>query len=201
MKMMKTLTKRALGALALASLVWSAPAFAHHDDVFEVQGDHALDHVLRTIDTVPDPAMLTAAIPDVQQRLIDAARDTNRSVYQRKRALTLLSSFPDAQTFWALEGFTTDDNASIRASAYYTLGRSFGAWENPMLVQILSRGLADDDLFVKQMSVRALGWVHSEDASRLLEQLSQGGASDLQRLATYTSERRIKRIAATQTVR
>ncbi len=125
--------------------------------------------VLRSIDTVPTRAQLDETWPDARARLMKAATDTDRNVYERHRAITLLSLYPDSKTRSALTELAASESAEIRKMAVYTAARTFGTPGDANLVSFVRRFVRDDNPEVREWAVRGLRWVDHAQAREVLE--------------------------------
>lgn len=125
--------------------------------------------VLRPIDTMPNAAWLDANFEDPQGLLIEAATSTEDS-YERRRAITLLSLYPNARSRAALEKVAVDGDPKARELAVYALGRTYGQVADAKLVSFIA-GVASGEGRTAQWAVRALRWVVHPDAISLLQKL------------------------------
>lgn len=171
------------------------------------------DSLLETIEVVPNNRQdFERAMPDVKQRLIAAASDVSRTTWQRVRAVSLLSYFPDVDTRSALERLSVapdrrlgdaqrkaqaSADPEVRRLALYTLGRAYGAQANEQLVAFIEAQVAaEPELSVQEHAVRGLRWVDHPAAKAALTRLSERGPAALRELARATAQRRDARLAS-----
>lgn len=175
--------KRTLLITGLLVGLISPPAFA----------DEPLDRLLSAIDTVPTRAALDAQWDDAASVLMAAARDGERSVYERHRAVTLLSFYPDARTRAFLVELARERaiDSEVRKMSVYTLGRAFGATGGDALVTDLRPFVQDDDPVVREWAVRSLRWVRSSSARTLLREIEAGGDAQLRPIARRAIARHV----------
>ena len=167
--------------------------------------------LLDTIDVVPESReAFEAAYPGARERLIAAARDHQRTTWQRVRAISMLSYFPDAATRQTLETLATSPDTKlplderlrhpsadteVRRQALYTLGRAFGPTADAGLVRFIeARISADEKQEVREHGLRSLRWVDHEETRAALTRLA--GKGGLEALAKETQLRRDKRLAS-----
>lgn len=176
--------KTIVGVLFVMLLLGGSTATAQGAGDFDTQ-------VLKSIDTVPDRAQLDAAWPDARQRLMRAAADDERGLYQRKRAVTLLSNYPDPQTRTFLQELAADEEPAVRKMAVYTAARTFGIPGDAALVAFVSEHLDDDSAEVREWAVRSLRWIAHDDARRLLERVLAGDREELKSIARRALRKRV----------
>lgn len=153
-----------LRVLVISLLMLAASsAFAQAEPDFERD-------VLGAIDVVPTAAWLDATFEDPQGKLIQAAH--NSESYARRRAITLLSLYPNARTRDALQQLSTTGDADSRAFAVYTLGRMYGQAADDALVQLVVAQTASADAEVAKWATRALRWIASPAAVQQLETIA-----------------------------
>ena len=104
---------------------------------------------LKAIDTIPTKESLDEAFESPAAVLMAAARDQNLSVYERTRAITLLSMFPSQQSQFFMGGLMNDSDPEIRGIAVYTVARTFGTFPNDQTFEIIEKALKDPDESVK----------------------------------------------------
>ncbi len=161
--------RRTIGTLFFAAtLTLALPAGAD---------ESALDRMLGNIEAVPTRVQMDRALDNPSAQLRQAAADSNRSVYQRQRAITLLSAYPDASTRAFLEATAADTSLDVelRKLAMYTLGRAFGG--NPTdakLAATVGTYVADGDPKMAAWAVRTLRWISHPDAGAILEKVAAG---------------------------
>lgn len=188
-----------LSSLALALLL-TAPAHAADDGAQTTAPAHAVDDsarlesVLRAIEATPSREQLEASIPNATQLLIEAANDTNRDLFTRLRATSLLINFETPESRSALVALTQSAEHEIRRMAYYILGRTFGTSPQHLdnnLIATLERGTRDAHPEVRAHTVRSLRWVKHPDADQLLHNIAQTHSdTELRDLAQITLERK-----------
>jgi hypothetical protein len=189
------LFKRSAMAVAVAIGLGSASVAGAYEGIPQ---SPAFENLLRAIDVVPpDAVALLKAFPDAQARLVGAAQNTERDMWARQRAISLLSFLPDDTTRRALAQLATDANADIRAASVYTLARTFGPVALQVhddVVRVLDAALVDPSPEVRQKAVRGLRWVRDTRAVVLLDKAQ--GREDLKSLATATRAKRELRLKA-----
>lgn len=205
--------------LTVSALTLSAaPALAHEPapkDGAAERSQHTVEErfelLLQTIDVVPESReAFEAAFPGARERLDAAARDTRRTTWQRVRALTMLSYFPDAATRQTLELLSTPPSdklsqaeraralsadVEVRRQALYTLGRAFGPTADAALVRFIeSRISTDPSHEVREHGLRSLRWVDDGEARAALSRLATH--KELGKLAAETQKKRDVRLAS-----
>ena len=190
-------------ALAIVALL-ASPAVAqspteatgHHGD-HGIAGDDlddatAFHHMVRGIDVLPNRATMEERWPDALQRLIAFALDEDVPEYERWRATSLLTNFPESEAQDALLKLTDTEEPRIRSMAYYVLGTTFLEDGDDALLAELKTGLDDDEQRVRADVVRSFGWTNNEDAHQILRDIATGDRQDdLQPIA----ERSLQRLA------
>ena len=179
--------------LLLTALLLSASSVAVAEDA----PDARFEVVLKALDVIPTRANLDAQFPDAQDRLIASATDESRSLYERQRAISLTSLYPNAKTQNFLTQLTASDDAEMRRIAYYTLGRAFGAIADDALVAVLGKGLSDKNAKVQQYTARALRYVQNERAAELLRGAASSSDVTLASIAKRALEKRVRAAAST----
>lgn len=191
-------------ALGLVAML-ASPAFAH-DHVTTTSGDSThgehshqdrdndavFDQMIHGIDTVPSRAAMEQQIPDVQQRLLDLAGDTDATLYERWRATSMLGNFDEPEVQQALLALTDDREDRIRAMSFYVLGHVFLDEGDDELFSQLKEGLDDDSERVRADIVRSFGWTDNSDAHRLLERIA---TDQKDKSLAGVAERSIERLA------
>lgn len=183
----------------------------------DTQAEHDIaqrfELLLETIDVVPNSReAFEASFPDAQKRLDAAARDILRSTWQRVRAVTMLSYFPDASTRATLEALAVAPAANlsavekaraisadkeVRRQALYTLGRAFGPTGDTSLVRFIeARIAAEPTVEVREHALRSLRWVDHDEARAALVRLSEKGPVELRPLAKQTMVKRDARLVS-----
>lgn len=127
--------------------------------------------VLLPIDTIPTAQWLDATFDDPQGQLIEAAKTSTS--YERRRAITLLSLYPNARTRDALQSLVATGDSDTRSFAIYTLGRMYGPVADDALVKLVIEHTAVTDAEVAKWATRALRWLASPDAVKHLEAMSR----------------------------
>ena len=199
---MNRLTTTGLAALTVMLIALLAgPALAQsptHDHVethelpgHEVDDDTAFDELVRGIDVLASREAMEQRIPDVMERLIDKAQNTEATVYERWRATSLLGNFVEPEAEEALRQLSADSEERIRAMAYYVLGAAFLTDGDDRLFAHLEAGLDDESHRVRADVVRSLGWTDHSEAPQLLESIAAG--HDDERLETI-AERALERL-------
>lgn len=154
----------------------------------------ALDALLAAVDGVPNAAQLRAAWPDAPARLAAAAMNPERTRYQRERATSLLSLFPEPQTHALLLGLVAHADADVRTMARYTLSRTFGATVDAawvaQLEQVAGEALGRESAY----AVRSLRWCDAPEADAALARLATSSEPTIARLAETIRVRRIARL-------
>ncbi len=127
--------KTALYTLALILL--ASPAMAERAD-----HDAALLQLLAGIDTLPTRADLERVADDPQLALVKVALDHTMPLYERRRATSLLSFFPDAASEAYLTLIAATSAAPrVRWMAVYTYVRRFGELKPDRVVGYARQGL------------------------------------------------------------
>lgn len=157
-------------------------------DVVVPQAESRIMGMLRSIDEVFTSADFEAAHPNAKAFLKSRVKDTNEQLYVRKRALTMLSSWKDAQTLEFLEGSIALDHQELRAMAVYVIGTNWGVDDPERALAAAKTGLEDSSLYVREWSVRALGWNPSKGAADLLKELRND--KELNKLVERSERRR-----------
>lgn len=184
-----------LSTLALALLL-TAPAGAQTSGQAQPSADDTarLESVLRAIEATPSREQLEAGIPHAAQLLIEAANDTDRDLFTRLRATSLLINFETPESRDALTALTQNTEHELRRMAYYILGRTFGTSPqhlNSNLIATLERGTRDAHPEVRAHTIRSLRWVKHPGADQLLQNVAQTHSdSELRELARITLERK-----------
>lgn len=156
--------------------------------------------VLLAYEAVPTAAGLVAAYPDARERLEAVAQDADRSMYERKRATTLMSLFADARARTFLEGLgATAENPRLRRTALYTLARTFGQRPDAALVARVLAATKDADADVRHWAARSLRWVNDVAAVRELRQLEKSPDRKLAGIARLALKRHVSLTSATPT--
>lgn len=205
--------------LTVSALTLSAaPALAHEPaprDGAAERSQHTVEErfelLLQTIDVVPESReAFEAAFPGARERLDAAARDTRRTTWQRVRALTMLSYFPEVATRQTLELLATPPSdklsqaeraralsadVEVRRQALYTLGRAFGPAADAALVRFIeSRISSDPSREVREHGLRSLRWVDDGEARAALSRLATH--KELGKLAAEVQKKRDTRLAS-----
>lgn len=163
----------------------SVPAFAQSaEDLTRIAP------ALLAIDTVPTRAELDAAFANPTAVLQAAALQTERTVYERKRAISLLSLYPVDDTQVFLASLMSDADPEIRGFAAYTAARTFGAAPNAALVATLELALQDSSVEVKKWALRGLRWVRAPRADALLAHYASQSDAELARVARSAAKKR-----------
>ena len=132
------------------------------------QASQKFDLLLKSIDTIPTRAELDQNYVDAQGLLIAGMNDANRTEYERQRALTLLSFYPNGQTRQALTlVFKNDPNDQLRKYALYTLARSFGETADRSLVELVGQGLQDESDDVRKFARLSVKYLKHPAAAQL----------------------------------
>jgi HEAT repeat protein len=147
---------------------------------------------LASIDTLPTKASLDASFESPAAVLMTAARDSNLSLYERKRAISLLSLYPSPQAQVFLGSMSKDSNPEIRGMAVYTVARAFGPIANDQTFEIIEKALLDPELDVKIWALRGLRWVSSERAERLLIDWQENSDPRLAKVAKSATRKRLR---------
>lgn len=157
------MTRNILG-LALASLILVLPASA-------AERDHApkLLELLRGIDSTPNAAELQAVSRDPVAALFGVASDSDLAIYERRRAVSLLSRFPTERSAGLLQTIAVlQVEPKIRGLAIYTYVRGWGTRE-PKAVMAYCRGaLASPVEADREAAARGLRWVDSDAVEPLI---------------------------------
>lgn len=154
-----------------------------------------LESILRAFEATPSREQLEATIPDAAQHLIQAANDTNRDLFTRLRATSLLTNFQTPESLNALLTLTQNPEPELRRTAYYTLGRTFGNTphhiDTTQLLNTLERGTRDPHPDVRTHTVRTLRWIQHPNANTLLTSIAQSSTDPaLRDLAQLTLTRK-----------
>ena len=157
-------------------------------DVVVPQAESRLLGMLRSIDEVFTASQLEAAHPNAKAFLKARVHDSDEQLYVRKRALTLLSNYKDAETLAFLESAQTLDQEELRAMAVYTIGVNWGVDDPERALNAARAGVKDSSLYVREWSVRALGWNVSKGAEELLQELRSN--AELNKLVERSERRR-----------
>lgn len=157
-------------------------------DVVVPQTESRLLGMLRSIDEVFTASQLEAAHPNAKAFLKARVHDSDEQLYVRKRALTLLSNYKDAETLEFLESAQTLDHEELRAMAVYTIGVNWGVDDPERALAAARVGVKDSSLYVREWSVRALGWNVSKGAEELLIELRSN--AELNKLVERSERRR-----------
>lgn len=153
--------------------------------------DKRFEDMLRAVDVVPTRTLLEGTWSDSRERLMQAAGDTTLDMYPRLRALSMLGAFPEEGVRKYLIAQTNDANPDIRRTAYYTLGRTFGAPADDALIAELRRGLADEDENVRRHTILVLRWVEHPEVTSILTSLAKSHDDQtVRQLADQTLSRR-----------
>ncbi len=147
---------------------------------------------LASIDTLPTKASLDASFESPAAVLMTAARDQNLGIYERKRAISLLSLYPSPQAQVFLGSMLKDSNPEIRGMAVYTVARTFGQIANDQTFEIFEKALGDQDKSVKVWTLRGLRWVPSERAERMLIDWQANSDPDLAKVAKSATSKRLR---------
>ena len=135
--------------------------------------DHppALLQLLRGIDTVPTAAALAKAAPgDTAAALNRAALDGDLSLYERRRAASLLSAFPGPVAEAYLQSIAkTAVEPPLRWIAVYTYCRTFGASAPARVVSLAEATLKSTEPLDREAAVRGLRFVSGAAATALLD--------------------------------
>lgn len=175
--------------IILISVLFVLPAFAQEPNFDR--------DVLRSIDTVPTRAQLDSTFEDPAALLREAALDESHTTYERHRAISLLSFYPDEQTRSFLEGLATSENAEVARMAIYTLARTYGPVADAQLVQRVASHTKSDDAVVREWAVRGLRWMAHPDAAKALKRVAASSDEKLARIA----ERALSKRAGAEQVR
>lgn len=213
--MTSSFTRTLKNILTASALTLAAPALAHEpaprDGAAERSVEERFELLLETIDVVPESReAFETAFPGARERLDAAARDTRRSTWQRVRAVTMLSYFPDTATRQTLELLSTPPSdklsqaeraralsadVEVRRQALYTLGRAFGPTADAGLVRFIeARIAAEPVLEVREHGLRSLRWVDGEEARAALSRLANH--KELGKLAGEVQKKRNVRLAS-----
>lgn len=179
--------------LAVLCLV-SAPSMAQTtpSQTLDVTEQNRLDRALRGIDVVPSRMELDAAFEDPAAMLRGAAAQADRNLYERRRAISLLSAYPSPETQAFLAGLAADPEPEIRGFAAYTAARTFGAAPDAALIATLEIALQDSSPDVKKWALRGLRWVAAPRAEALLRHYASHASGDLKKVATTALRKRLK---------
>lgn len=182
-------------ALATALLMGGAVGLAQAQapDGAPLERSERFERALAAIDVVPDPRRMRQAIPDVRERLEAAARQPDRPRYERKRAITLMSGYPDDRTRASLRELASHADPDIRRAALYTLARTFGQPGDAALVARVMEATRDPDEGARRWAVRALRWIEHPEAGRALRELMRAEDASTRELAEYVLGRRAQR--------
>lgn len=129
---------------------------------------HAMDGALRAVDAMPTRAEFDAAFEDAPALLRAAALQTERTTYERQRAITMLSMYPTDENLEFLRSLLADQDPEIRGMAAYTAGRAYGTAPTQALIAVMELALQDHDTDVKKWALRGLRWVRAPRATQLL---------------------------------
>ena len=154
----------------------------------------ALDAVLGMIDGLPDAAALGAAWPDAPARLAAAAANPARSRYERERATSLLSLYPEPSTDVLLLALISGDDADVRTMARYTRSRTFGATLDATWVAQLEAVAVAGRGRESSYAVRSLRWCDAPEADTALSRLSDSADASMAALAQSIRVRRVQRL-------
>lgn len=189
--MSHSITARIGVLTALALLLSASPAVAHdHATIGDHPGDdhavvdeqadddEAFEQMVQSIDILPDRETLEERWPDADERLIEMARDTDRTEFERWRATSLLGNFSGSEVEQTLLELTDDELPRVRAMAYYTLGTAFLQEGDDELFSTLESGLDDDNERVPVQIVRSFGWTNHPEAIELLEQIAEDDSDE-----------------------
>ncbi len=166
--------------LLAMTMLLATPAVAHelHGDsdtgeehTRQVDDDRAFDDFIRAIDVVAPREQLERRWPDVLDRLVDRATDSEATTFERRRALSMLGMFPEPSAQQALMELTAESDERLRSLAFYTLGRFFVDRDDDRLLAHLETGLRDPSLSVRADVVRSLGWTPHPRARTLLSEV------------------------------
>ncbi|MFU8802418.1 MAG: HEAT repeat domain-containing protein [Bradymonadaceae bacterium] len=153
--------------------------------------DDGFEAFLKAIDVVAPAPVLEQRWSDVRERLMQAAADEERDQYTRLRATSILGNFPEKDVRTFLTTLTETEDGLIRREAFYTVGRAFGAPGDAELVELIEKGIADEDARVRAHSIRVLRWIEHADAARTLEKVAKTSDDEaLRDLAALTLSRR-----------
>lgn len=118
------------------------------------------------IDTVPTPQELRAIDPQVEDRLVDAAREPALNEYARARAVTLLSLFPTPETYARLLTLQTEPDEEIAAMAVYVAARTFGPEAPDMVLETTIAALYSPSKTIRKKAILATRWIGRPDDVR-----------------------------------
>lgn len=155
-----------------------------------------LEEALRVVDMLPDVSIVRSLPIDSQSVLMAAVMDASRPRYERQRALSFLSMFPDARSRSFVEGLLTDqsvDDPTLPRLALYTLAYTWGRQPDEALLAAVANALHSSDEAMQQEAARALRWVASPLAVQALESLvgSERTSPVLRAIAQRSLERHI----------
>ncbi|MEZ4462702.1 MAG: HEAT repeat domain-containing protein [bacterium] len=179
MKALQTLLVIALMAVAVPAVAQSA------DDLARMDG------ALKAIDTTPTREALDAGFADPPAVLKAAVAQTERTTYERQRALTMLSMYPTDETLAFWRTLLNDNDVEIRGLAVYSAARTFGQTPTPALISFIETALQDRDPVVKKWALRGLRWVKAPRATELLGHYASQADPALAKVAK-TALRRIE---------
>lgn len=158
-------------ALALSCLTFALmlPASASAD-----RHPERLLNLLSGIDVVPTAAQLTEAAPSPEAALFQVAMDREAGLYLRKRAASLLSSFPNDQAeAWLTTIAWATENQKVRWMAIYTVIRTFGKMSPKRQLDFAAAHLSSVEPMDREAAVRGLRWVPGPGADTLLERAAK----------------------------
>jgi hypothetical protein len=181
-----------LKTVATALMVWTTLTGLSLTASAETRHAPQLLELLNGIDVVPNAADLTRAAPDPQAALFAVALDASLNLYPRRRAVSLLSAFPDAtsEAYLTLVA-TAVSNARVRYMAVYTYVRGWAERSPRRVTDYAETVLASPLALDREAAVRGLRWVAGPRALALLK--------DAERVETdRTTRAAIRRALATR---
>jgi hypothetical protein len=160
--------------------------------------DPRLLTLLRGIDTVPTRAAIRNVVTAPDGYLIHAALDEDLSLYERRRALSLLALFPTqlSEVYLTSIGWW-EPNARIRWVAIYAYCRGW-AKTAPMRVLDYARwALQSPEPLDREAAARGLAFVTGNAADRLLRK-TEGIETNRMFLSAIRRTRQMRREAVTR---
>lgn len=139
---------------------------------------HPLMDQLMAIDTVPTPQSLRAIDPNIEERLVEAAREPALNEYARARAVTLLSLFPTPETYARLLSLQAEPDDEIAAMALYVAARTFGSEAPELVFEITIQALQSPSKTIRKKAILATRWIQRPDDVRKHLQAQQRSETD-----------------------
>ncbi len=133
--------------------------------------DPKLLDVLSAIDIVPTGDQLRRVVRSPEAALDAVARDASLSLYQRERAISLLSAFPTRDVARRLETLASASslNSRLQAMAVYTRVRGFAGTDPRGALAFATRSTRASNLEERESAIRGLRWIALPEADAALE--------------------------------